>query len=218
MATVTLNPDQNSGGTTAGAYIGRNNKTETWATIRGTADFVGHGNFGGNGPIYLTTTTSPKYSYLYRVINSFNTSVLGANAIIDSAILSIYVVSKSTQIDANETLDLTQVTPASYGTFVGADSNQFQTTLWATAKAISGISTSAYADYTLNAAGIAGINKTTPTAFGLWLGRDRTNTEPTWSSASQRDEVVLQGPNEANPPKLVITYHLELSSGHFYFM
>lgn len=214
MATATFNPNANPETTSVDGYAARV-ATEIWATIRAgagtTADDLGTSLF-----CQYSTGTAPNWSAFYRTFTLFDTSSLGASAVISSAVQSFYTVT-----DGNfaVSLRLVTTTPASNTAIVAADFSQQGTVAQATDRTTASMTLNAYNDWTLNATGLGNISKTGITKFGLRVVGDADNVEPTPGDGLTSNMREHQSTDAANKPKLVVTYTVPATpSGSFNFI
>jgi hypothetical protein len=107
----------------------------------------------------------------------FDTSAIPDANTIDSAKLKNYVSAVSNlDDDAYAYVVVCELTLADNDAFADADYNDFGTTAWSDTLDIGDdITTSAYNDWTLNATGIAAIDKTGDTVLGFREGHDITD-------------------------------------------
>jgi len=138
--------------------------------------------------------------WIYRGGLIFDTSDIPANATITSAVLSFYIWAKST---AGSDFALTIVSGADLAdTLVDADYGDLLDDITSFGSVVvSGLTTKAWNDLTLNALGSAAINKGGTTRFGARSSRDIGSNEPTGSDYVQWTSI-----NHANKVKLTITY------------
>lgn len=146
-------------------------------------------------------TTSGNYDYIKRGILQFDTSTLSAGATISSATLLVYVSSITDQL--NQSLSLVKGYAA--GEIAAADYNiaNWDMTKCASDIDITTISSGAYLTITLNATGLAHIQKAGTSYFGLVISGDADNSAPTWVSGEVAS-ITFQEEAGANPPKLRI--------------
>lgn len=152
----------------------------------------------------------PNWNSLVRSIFNFDTSALTAGATISASVFSLYITSRANQLGSTESsYNIFASTPAGTDNIVTGDYDQFGTTGYATARAYSAITTSAYNDWTENGTGIAAINKTGITTIGFRESQyDAPNVDINKSGNGNKENNV-QGnyaDNASNKPKLVITY------------
>lgn len=203
-ATSTFYPDANVETTTVDGYV-RKNDSNDWATTRGAADgtaAVDDGTnslcwVGGNGSVYD----------LIRWFNLFNTGpTIGDSDTISSATYSMYITGV-TETLASGSVNVFTCTPASNTAIVTADYDQVASVAQATARIISGLSTSAYNDWTLNATGLSSISKTGVTKFALRNSYDYNNTDPGISGGYSRiDGIGADTSGTTQDPKLVVVH------------
>lgn len=218
LTVSTFNPDANPETTSVDGYVERAGVDETFGTIRGGAG-TGSGDTSGSGggiPRLNATATSNQYSTLIRGIFLFDTSVLSANAIISAATLSLYVDGGADQFSAS--INFTSCSPASNTALVSADfNNTVGSTKFANDKTIVDLVSplNAYEDWTLNASGIAAIDKTGITKFMSRFSVDIEAGTPTWISGGS-SFITPHFAEGANKPKLVVTYILPPGAGENY--
>lgn len=177
--------------------------SSSWATVQGASAGTSASAVDTNGNPY-TRLSGANYS-ISRPIWNFDTSDIPDSDIISSATFSVYV--ESTNIgdaDANAFIRLTTATPASTSDVVTGDFDQAGSTTLGTDKTISSITSSAYADWALNAAGISHISKTGVTSFATREGHDVNNDPITtgWNYIIDRAADSAGG----TPPKLVVEH------------
>ncbi len=135
----------------------------------------------------------------------FDTSNLTASANISSAVLQFYVKAKLDQF-APGTMDVVSSNSTSVTTLVDGDYNNYETTLFSS-QTIASLSVGAYNSWTLNADGIASVNKTGISRFATISEWDRTNTPPAWIITQQAYAEVYTSKASSNLiPRLIITY------------
>ena len=135
--------------------------------------------------IYLeinTGTTTNCFNRIGRDILNFDTSALGAGATITGVTLSLYGVSKTVGL-GDTSVHIVSATPAGTANVVVGDLGQLGSTTFGNIPSISGLSLAGYTVITLNASGIAYINKIGVTSLGLKLGWDYSGSfTGTWAS------------------------------------
>lgn len=199
MPIGTFNPSFN-GQVTRGQTV-----DETFATIRAGAG-VGT-NVGANELVHLHgNVTTDHFDYNYRYIVHFDTSSIGADKTVTAATFDVYVNSKVNN-EGMTNLALVKPTPASATDVIAADYNiaNWPATRQATDLSIAGITTSARNIWTLNATGLANINKVGTTTLGLIFSNDVDDSGATWQSD---DDSLVNGDYAAdtNKPQLIVTY------------
>lgn len=210
MATLTVYPVAGANSPVDG-QVYRGGQLETFANLRSGAGTNKDENATvENVAILFASNVSGKYDSLYRAIYCFDTSAIPDDAVIDSAVLSLYGNSKSSDLGSTA-LHIAGATPASTSALAAADYGQTGSTSFASIPYAS-FSTSGYNDFTLNAAGIANINKSGISKFSARLGWDIDNNYTgTWSSFGSTSFWAYFADNTgtSKDPKLVITYHID---------
>jgi len=137
----------------------------------------------------------------------FDTSVIDTDSI-DSAVFSVKRASAPTTTLGACDVDLVAFNPASDNTFVSGDYDGYGLTRFATGVDLGGIGTD-YTDWTLNASGIAHIDKSANTFFSLQLEWFVDNVFGGTGVANQRNQLNTQMADTAgttNDPKLVVEH------------
>ena len=213
FSTLTAYPDADPETTTVDGHVRRDTGTETWATIHdgaGTAfsDNATTAQFAS----VVSSTTANRWDVIRRGIFLFDTSSITASATISAVVFSLWATSVTN--DFTSSLCVVSSNPASNTGLANSDYATLGTTQYASDTALSGITTGAYTDISLNATGIAAVSKTGVTKLGTLISQDRTNTEPTWASALQSNVTgryaEINGADTSNDPKLVVTYSIPL--------
>lgn len=161
--------------------------------------------------IFAGSTTN-KYTQLSRIILLFDTSFLTANAHITSAKISLWGQGKSNSLGSHD-LVVVSHTPGSISVPSTSDYAlaRFGTTEFSNVS-YALFSTTGYNDLFLNSAGLASINKTGTTAFGLMVRPDFANNEAglTWgvSLPIQYNIKSVDAAGVANDPLLTIDYEV----------
>jgi hypothetical protein len=130
-----------------------------------------------------------------------DTSTLGASADITAASLFVYVSNDASYTDFNLTVVASTASDpltASAGNWAAIGATSFGSV------STSGISTVAYTEIVLNASGIANINKTAATQWGLRSGRDISATAPSGAELLNLYASEQTGTNK--DPYLSVTY------------
>jgi len=184
----------------------------TFSTAQGKA--TGDNSFDAETTVIISTRKATGINIIERGFFPFDTSALPDDAI-NSAVFSLYCTSKLNSInDGTDWMNV--VGPTTQNDFVSLEVADFDTcgdaidnpTEGATRIDIGGISTSAYNDWTLNAAGISWISKTGVTPLGLREGHDCTDTDPSYAD-TQGNRLTVSAAEEADvtqDPKLIVTY------------
>lgn len=144
----------------------------TWSTVRGFAD----GLDTQSNVDFITESSLTTLYEIVRGFTNFDTSSLDDSAAIQSAVIKITgIVSHNVNSD---TLHIVAGTQASLSTLANADFDQAGATSFGSI-ALSAITDSVEFSISLNASGIAHINKTGSTKFAFRLGTDLDNSTPT---------------------------------------
>lgn len=214
--TLTVYPDADPETTTVDGVVYTNGGADdTFSNLRTAAGTVANDTTANSLFAYIgASTTSNQYSLLGRSIFLFDTSSIGAGATISSATWSGYGTSTQDNLNgassANSVLVLVASTPASNTALAAADYGQLGTTDFGRSVTQENWSTVAYNDTTINASGIAAINKTGVTKFGIRYGWDFDNTTTglTWASSGIQKVYgyFADQTGTANDPKLVVNY------------
>ena len=128
-------------------------------------------------------TTSNYYTYLYRGNLQFNTSTIPDDSTVNSAIVGLFGHTSTVSTLGITNVGLTGFTPATPGALVQEDYQTFGSTLYSDSYITNtSWTTSGYNNWTLNADGLAAINKTGYTPIATRLKWDITNdtTGLTW--------------------------------------
>lgn len=175
--------------TSVDGYVGRTGFDENWAAIIANAGNDSSGSGASSYPVYIgASTTLDQWNTLLRGIYLFDASGLPDAAVVSSATLSLYGVSKSDEFPITPNINIYASTPASptalvdadYGRTGGANPTPFSDT----PKTYADWSTGAYNDFDLNASGIAAISTTTVSKFSARNANyDAAGSAPlTWGS------------------------------------
>jgi len=161
---------------------------------------------------------------LTRCVVLFDTSALGDTDTISSATFSLYAQSKTLVgggLTPAVTVAIVSSNPASTSALVAADyaDELYGTTDFATRLAYASVSTVAYNDFTLNASGIANISKTGISKFGLRVGADVDNSEPTGTGDTYYDIYFYTADQTGttNDPKLVVEHAIVTVTSRGFF-
>lgn len=198
MATLTVNPQ--SGTTVQGSV---SNSNSNWSTCRGATD--GNETFVDSASINPIWTQYNGVTYkIKRGFFLFDTSSLGAGATISSAVISFAGTGTAETNDFTDTFHIVSSSPASNTTLDNADFDQVGSTSFGSMNVGDWAqSLNTYNNITLNASGIAAINKTGITKFATRTGLDLNNTTPGGAGITA---IECKGSGVSNMPKLVITY------------
>ena len=209
--TATFYPDANAESTSVDGQA-QENTVNDFATIRGD---VGDSVAGGDAApeVIATVATHPSADYITMTRGAllFDTSALPDNAIINNATLGIAGDgNKRDQFAEPGNITLVTSAPASNTAIVAGDYDSFGTTRQAPDILISSFvdDGTTYNDFVLNAIGIGNINKTGISKFGIRIGFDTYNNEPTFAT-DIRARVQARSADAGGTstgPKLVVTY------------
>ncbi len=137
----------------------------------------------------------------------FDTATLPDDAAISAAILSLYVYAKNDGDndgdDYEAIVESTQAAPTSLAT---SHYNDFTTIEGSDQHDITGIATSAYLAFTLDATGRGWINKTGNSKFGIREGHDILNNVIANASTNDIQAYSSERAGTSEDPKIVITY------------
>lgn len=201
--TSTFNPDANVESTSVDGLTEVTNAD--WTVARNAADGTIAGDtqtlsFGGS------QNNSPGFE-LDRAFFLFDTSALPDTDTISSATLSIFDGSNGNTNTDSITYHIVSSTPASNTAIGTADHDQVGSISFGS-KALSTFSNSTFADFTLNASGIAAITATGVSKFALRGSRDIDDVDPT--GVNRFD--VTYADSASNDPKLVVTHAASATS------
>lgn len=141
------------------------------------------------------------------MIYTFSTSTIGAGSTISDATLSLFGTAKTNALGSPD-LHLAGATPAADNTLASSDYPNVQATSFGNVT-YANWSTTAYNDVTLDANGIANVNKTGISRFSARTDWDINNSfTGVWASAalSNLTHNTADAAGTANDPKLVVTY------------
>lgn len=134
-------------------------------------------DLGGIGLLYAENSLDTGTYQVQRSLIHFDTSSIPDSATILAAELRLYGKSKSTDTDDTVAVCASQI--VSDVDYAVADFDLFGSTRLSADYPISGLSVNAYSAFTLNAAGIAVINKSGSTKLAIRAGKDLDNITPT---------------------------------------
>ena len=196
----------------------------TWATVHDASSGDTANYTSASLGVYSGKDGSAKYDFA-RVFLPFDTSALPDTDSISTAVMSAYAVSKTDgDNDAEGYITLVQTTQASNTSLVlgdfdqcGSISNPTEGIATGERKDITGISTSAYLDFTLDATGIGWINNTGVTKLGVREGHDTTNTVYAGANGTYNfvSFYMSEQAGTTQDPKLVVE-HAAAATGHIY--
>lgn len=184
----------------------------TWAGAHDAAD--------GNQTDFTSATMTAPYSgkpsgadfAIYRLITNFDTSAIPDTDTVSAATLSYWFNSTSDgDNDANAYIGVVTNTSASDTAPAAADYDQFGATEQhdtAQRKDITGITTGAYTDFTLNATGRGNISKTGYSKFGIREGHDIQNDPYSGANStfSGVNTTLAEQAGTTSDPQLVVVH------------
>lgn len=201
-ATDIFNPDAHPETSTVDGMVILDTTTQSYASIIAAAGSSSDDSGTTGQVVMISSTTTDEYTSCRKFVALFPTSAIPDGASIISATVELYATAKVTQMVAQTVVVATN--PSSDTALASGDYAGITVTAQSNTIAVSAISTSAYNLYTLNATGLAAINKTGITKFGLML------EEPTWVS-DKTVNTTFQTAENSNPPKLNITYSIGIA-------
>ena len=163
----------------------------------------------------VASTVADTYNTLLRSIFCFNTSSLGGGATISVAVFSLEGAGGDASLGAT-TYDVVSAAPAATNNLVAGDYDSLGTTVFGDFGTT--ITSGSYEDVTLDANGIANINKTDISKFGVRLGWDTDDSfGGTWVSAAETYETAdfADQTGTSSDPKLTVTFTLAGSYAFF---
>lgn len=209
MPTLTFLPDADPETSTVDGELRRNGVEETWAEIRDTADAVAANDSSTGFTVGLIAhATTDRWSAMYRSVLLFDTSAIPDGATITGASLFL-LRNGATSNDFAQSVYVTSANPASNTGLVEADYSQLGTTKYNSGISIDDFSSVlVHTEVPLNAAGIAAINKSGITKFGLRLSGDIDDDEPVWSGSDSSLLGIKSADtaDTASDPYLSVTY------------
>jgi PKD repeat protein len=155
-----------------------------------------------------TSSVTNNFADEYRPGFTVNTSTIGSSSTITGATITAYAAGYTAQID-NENLTWIDFTPANKSAYVSADYNATTFTQLADNVSITTFSPEGtQLTWTLNAAGLAAIQKTGLTSFMLANNHTVNNQSPTWKNVSSNEASIhgLRHSNGTAKPYLSVNY------------
>lgn len=181
--TSTFMPDPDVESTSCDGVSGFTGADLSWADVHDPADGNDTSDTIVGGGVQLSSSaTTDTWGSIYREFQLFDTSPIPDTDNISAATLGSYVNAVSDSFTLG--LEVVGCTPASNTAIVNADYDQVGTTEYASERALSGLTTTAYNTAALNATGIAAIDKGGITKIALRLSADLDNSPPTWIADS----------------------------------
>jgi len=177
---LTVYPDAHVESTSVDGYMNYRNNGSTWNTLH-TATAGNEDLFDSTVFLYIMAdrdASGTLYNTIYRTFLLFDTSSIGGAATIDSATLAIYGNTKSNSSGWSLASNIYSSSPASNTALALEDYDQVGETAFATAIAYADWATGGYNTFTLNASGIAAIDKTGISKFSHRFVKDADNDAP----------------------------------------
>lgn len=208
---LTAYPDPNPETTTVDGQVGYSAEYQTWTYVRDKTSGSTNPS-AATGYVVQGEKLSNDYDYhgISRCVFLFDTHLLTSGANISAAVFSVM---SGVDCDLTETanpanLALVSSNPASNTNLVGADYNKAN---WGTTRFATDYTAAAfwanrnnYSNMSLNASGIANINKAGISKFGIRASNDLDNNAPIHRSFVIGYFADYTG--TSNDPKLVVTY------------
>ena len=181
MAQLTFYPDAHPESTSVDGRVDSGILDDSWAVVRGAA---GGGSGDTEESVYVqfaSLSVQDIWRYIIRVILLFDTSTIPADTVITSAVLEIYGTIKTIDGGVTPAINVFASNPASNVALQNSDYATLGTTPLATEIAYADWDTAGWNTFTLNATGLALINKGGITKLGLRESNyDATGISPTW--------------------------------------
>lgn len=174
-------PDAGSGNTSIDGWAGTFGHNVVFTDIQTRAGTQSDGGTGASGalPQVRASTTTDQFQSMYRTFLNFDTSSLGAGATVDTATLSIFVISRSSAL-GNPNWDITGSNAAD-----NAITNSTYNDIVLTSYGSISLSNGQYNDWALNAAGRSNVDPAGVSKFAFTSEWDaNSNFTGTWSSNS----------------------------------
>lgn len=217
MATLSFNPASGANDPLDG-WVGFSGASRTFSSIIGETNGTDPNVINTSGtPFYLeSSTTTNQFDNLYRGFFIFDTSSIPSDAIITSAKISLYGVNKGNGLGSPD-LHITSSNPASNSNLVNADFDNIGSTSFGNISYDS-FSTTGWNDITLNASGLANINKGTGarSKFALLSSWDINGSfTGTWASNVSSFFSIYMSDNGSNKPTLEVTFTVPSTPNFF---
>lgn len=180
--TIFPNPDPES--TSVDGYVWNNPGGGSWSSLV----TAGSGTGAGPSSSFLSAgissgNTTDSWALNTRFYFLFDTSSIPDGNTISSSTLSVWINAKGDSLGITPSINVYSSSPASSTNLVNADYSAVGSTTYSTSKSYSSVVTGAYANFALNANGIAAIDKAGVSKFSIRNNYDVTATAPVWSSS-----------------------------------
>ena len=206
--TSTFYPDANSVDGDA-VHVYSLGSGASWSTIIGQVG-TGANYTDANGKVFYVyaDSVSNQWRYLLRGIFTFDTSAIGTDTI-NSATLSLRGTSKNDVLNITPNINIYSSAPANDTTIVAGDYDSLGSTAFSTAITFANYNVAGYNDFILNASGLAAIDGTGISKFGVRNpSYDVAAQDPFWSNNVQ--SIMYAYCSEQigtdNDPKLVVVH------------
>lgn len=213
FSTLTAYPDAHPESATVDGYVERSGVDETLTTIRAAAGNTFDDSIAANYFARLTaSTTTDQYAASTLSIYTFDTSSIPDTDVVSAVVFSLFGASKQNTLgspDLNITSPGTAPGTATALANLDYDRAASQTPIYGTVTYAGFDATdTVYTDITLDANGIAHINKTGVTGFAAQLSWMYNSTGLTWSSGanSRLYAYYADETGTSKDPKLVVTH------------
>jgi hypothetical protein len=220
MATATFYPDVDPETTSVSGRSANQDSSTTWATVHDATD--GSTANTSLNAFALTGKNSTAKFDISRVFILFDTSSLPNDAIISSAVISMYVVSVAyNDNDTQAYAAIYSSTPASNTDITTADYDQIGSTVLSDKIDLDTITIDQYQAFTLNATGISAISLTGVSKFSIREGHDAENVAYAGANNTSNymgSKSANSASSDAEKPKLVVTYTVPASPSNFFLV
>lgn len=209
MAEETFYPDAHPETSTVDGVVYHQVADQTWAQIRdGAGTHADDSGAAPSAPEIKANGATNEWFRIMRLILLFDTSSIPDDAIITGAILSLYGKGKRDDAGWTPSIGIYSSAPASDTELVAGDYDSLGTTILSSVISYADFNTDGYNAFTLNAAGLALIDKTGISKFGAReVTYDVANSAPAWSADAEfYFWVYMAEQGDSYKPKLVVTY------------
>lgn len=207
FSTLTAQPVAGAASPVDGAV--ENAGVDTWAHCRAGTNGTLTAQATGSATTFVEGSFVPGNS-TYRITRSFfcfDTSALGASAVISAATFSVADDGTANSNTNTTTIEIVTGTPASTSNIATTDFGNVGATSFSSKNVSAYSSTNnTYNDFALNASGIANISLTGISKFAAMQGTDFSNATPT--GLNNCDGRYADTAGTSADPKLVVTYTL----------
>jgi len=208
LTVSTFFPDAGTGNTTVDGMVGRETGGETFSTIRDGAGTISPETAISMIAELAAGGVTDDYNNMRKVIMTYDTAAIDDGDDISDVVLSVFGQGGTGTALGSDALHIAASTPASDNALVDADYQQVQRTTFGNVVHAS-YSNGAYNDITLNASGIANVNKTGISKFSGQLGWDiNDNFTGVWflNGITAFDMSSADATGTSQDPKLVVTH------------